>query len=108
MAWLPVLKTVLPYVANIVTTAIPVFTSKRDQDQAALVAQQIAELQSAAKGNAESVRLLAEQLQRTIEGLEAAAAAAERSLLLARRLALAAAILAIAACVLSLVALLAH
>ena len=77
--WLPVLKTVLPYLTTIVTSTIPAFTAKKDNER-------IAELQQAAKHNAESVRVLAEQMQRTVEAIEAGAASAERALKRAQRL----------------------
>lgn len=77
--WLPALKAVLPYVTNIVTATVPAFTSRKDADKNAdLVAQQIAELQSAAQQNAESIRALAEQLKQTIQAVEAGAAEHER------------------------------
>jgi len=80
-AWVSALKTVLPYVTNIVTAAIPAFTARRGQDRSAEVtAQQIAELQSAATHNAESVRVLAEQLQRTVSALEQGAVNLERAM----------------------------
>ena len=79
-AWLPVLKVVLPYVTTVATAAIPAFTSRKGGEKSTeLMAQQIAELQGAAAQNAESVKLLAEQLQRTLEGLEEAAARAEQA-----------------------------
>ena len=44
-AWVSALKTVLPYVTNVVTAAIPAFTARKGQDRSAEVtAQQIAEL----------------------------------------------------------------
>ena len=83
--WLPALKAVLPYVTNIVTAALPVFTARKGQDRAAeVMAQQITELQSAALRNAESVKLLAEQLERTLSALDEGALKAERSLRRAR------------------------
>jgi len=78
-AWLPVMKTVLPYLTTIVTSAIPAFTAKKDDER-------IAELQKAVKHNAESVRVLAEQMQRTVQAIEVGAASAERALASARRL----------------------
>ena len=70
--WIPVLKAALPYVSNLVATALPVFTSKKEQDASAeLVARQIAELQTAVTGNAEAVKGLAAQLEKTITALEA-------------------------------------
>ncbi len=70
-AWLPVLKAVLPVVTNIVTTAIPAFTAQKKQSEPEdLVARQIGELQSAVTHNAESLKVLAEQLQRTVAAVE--------------------------------------
>ncbi|HEX9812041.1 MAG TPA: hypothetical protein VGA88_08145 [Burkholderiales bacterium] len=89
-AWLPVLKTVLPYVTTIVTSALPVFTAKKDNER-------IAELQNAVKHNAESVRVLAEQLQRTVQAIEAGAASAERAVKRARRVSVVSLIVATAA-----------
>lgn len=79
VAWLPVLKASLPYITQVVSVAIPAFTSKPESSKAdPVVAKQIEELQLAVTKNAESVRGLAEQLQETIRGLEAAAADAQR------------------------------
>ncbi|MGS1127485.1 hypothetical protein ACVCL3_10835 [Rhodanobacter sp. UC4437_H4] len=73
-AWFTVLKASLPYVTQIVTTAIPAFTSKPEASKIdPVVAKQIEELQSAATKNAESTQGLAERLQQTIQGIEAAA-----------------------------------
>ncbi|MGH8736754.1 MAG: chemotaxis protein [Burkholderiales bacterium] len=80
-AWVSALKAVLPYVTNIVTAAIPAFTARKGQDRSAEVtAQQIAELQGAATHNAESVRVLAEQLQHTVSAVEQGAANVDRAL----------------------------
>ena len=80
-AWLPILKTVLPYLTTIVTAAVPAFTARKDNGKSAEVtAQQIAELQDAVRKNAESVRVLAEQMQRTIEAIETAALSNERTI----------------------------
>jgi chromosome segregation ATPase len=70
-AWLPVLKAALPYVSNIVAAAVPVFTARRSQEPAAgdLVAQQIAELQEAVTGNAETVKGLAAQLEQALSAI---------------------------------------
>src|SRR5690606_6509446 len=73
-SWLPILNTVLPYLTSIITAAVPAFTARKDNEKSAnLVADQIAELQSAVTRNAESVRVLAEQMQRTIEAIQTAA-----------------------------------
>ena len=71
-AWLPVLKAALPYVSNIVAAAVPVFTARREQDASGeLTARQIAELQAAVTGNAETVKGLAAQVEKTITALDA-------------------------------------
>ncbi|MCW8936229.1 MAG: hypothetical protein OQK98_16065 [Gammaproteobacteria bacterium] len=73
-AWIPLIKTALPYVAQVLSVAIPAFTSKADiKKTSEIMPQQIAELQSAATQNAESVKILAEQLKGTIEGVDNAA-----------------------------------
>jgi uncharacterized protein YicC (UPF0701 family) len=70
--WLPVLKAALPYVSNIVAAAIPAFTSRKGQDVSSdLVAQQITELQAAVTQNAEAVKTLAAQLEKTLTALQA-------------------------------------
>lgn len=80
-AWLiPALKAVLPHVGTIVSVAAPAFTRKKADaadNQAALLQQQIAELQTAATQNAKHIRELAEQLQAMVTALEQAAAMAE-------------------------------
>lgn len=82
-AWLvPALKVVLSNLPTIASVAVPVFTRKPAQaaDQAQLLQQQIAELQSAATQNAANVKALAEQLQGTVAALQQAAAIAETRL----------------------------
>jgi uncharacterized protein YicC (UPF0701 family) len=70
--WLPVLKAALPYVSNIVAAAIPAFTSRKGPDVSSdLVAQQITELQAAVTQNAEAVKTLAAQLEKTLTALQA-------------------------------------
>ncbi|HUJ87895.1 MAG TPA: chemotaxis protein [Burkholderiales bacterium] len=96
--WASALKAVLPYVTNIVTAAIPAFTSRMGQDRSAEVtAQQIAELQGAATHNAESVKVLAEQLQRTVSAIEQGAANVDRALRRLRLLAAASMLVAVIA-----------
>ncbi len=83
-AWLiPALKAVLPHIGTIVSVAVPAFTKKKSdaaENQATLLQQQIAELQSAAAQNAAHIKELAEQLQVTVAALEQAAATAEARL----------------------------
>ncbi|MBD3618709.1 MAG: hypothetical protein HUJ28_04490 [Chromatiales bacterium] len=110
-AWLvPALKAVLPHVGSIVAAAAPVFTQKRAGEasagQAAVVQQQIAELQQAASQNAVHVRELAEQLGQTVTALERAAEQAEARMRRAVGLSLVAVGLAGVALLLALVVLL--
>jgi hypothetical protein len=76
-AWLPILKTVLPYLTTIVTAAVPAFNARKDNEQ-------IAELQQAVRHNAESIKVLAEQMQRTIQAIEAGVMSSERAVRRAR------------------------
>jgi len=81
-AWLiPAVKAILPFVTPIVTSALPVFTTRKSDEaavaQADVLQKQITELQSAASQNALHVKELAEQLQKTVAALEQAAAVAE-------------------------------
>ncbi|WP_111655958.1 hypothetical protein [Isoalcanivorax indicus] len=72
-AWIPLLKISLPYVTQIVTSAIPAFTAARIGKQDPLLAQQIEELQQAATHNAEAIQALATSLQETVARINAAA-----------------------------------
>lgn len=78
--FLPIVKAVAPYLAQIATAAIPVFTSKSDTATKSdtVVAEQIKELQAAATQNAESLHVLAEKLQQTVQGIENAAEEAKK------------------------------
>ena len=81
-AWLiPAVKAILPFVTPIVTSALPVFTTRKSDAatplQTDVLQKQITELQSAASQNALHVKKLAEQLQKTVTALEQGAAIAE-------------------------------
>lgn len=90
--FLPIIKAVAPYIAQIATVAIPAFTSKKETGSDdfpvtdPVVARQIEELQAAASQNAQSVQLLAENLQKAIQSIEAAASEAENKISLYKRL----------------------
>lgn len=85
--WLPALKVALPYVASIVSSAIPVFTARKDQEKANdLISRQIGELQDAVTGNAAAVKVLAEQLANALAAAEQGAETLEQSLDESRRL----------------------
>ena len=80
-AWLPIIKAAIPHIAQIVSVALPMFTSKSENaERDALTTQQIKELQEAATQNAESVRELATQLRNTFESLESAATDLQKEL----------------------------
>jgi hypothetical protein len=86
-AWLPALKVSLPYITQIVTAAIPMFTSKpKNADSAALVPQQIEELQVAVVENAEKVQGLATQMQNNLESLSSGASDLQGEMRLIKRL----------------------
>ena len=93
-AWLPVVKVVLPYIAPIVSAALPALTKKKSERVDPLVAQQIAELQEAVKTNNESIKALAKAIEASAEADDAAARQAR--LMAAAALALAAVALLVA------------
>jgi hypothetical protein len=71
---LPIIKAVAPYIAQVATAAIPVFTSKPEAAKAdPILTRQIEELQAAASQNAQSVHVLAENLQQAMQEIERAA-----------------------------------
>jgi septal ring factor EnvC (AmiA/AmiB activator) len=80
-AWLPLLNASLPYVTQLITVAIPAFTSKPGAGKSEdIVAKQVTELQAAVTGNAESIRGLAAELKQTIEGIDAAGQALQQQI----------------------------
>lgn len=99
-AWIPLIKSAMPYVVQVLSIAIPAFTSRTSHKETDdIVPEQIAELQSAATQNAESVKILAEQLKGSMEGVDAAAVKLQQELKLLRRLS----VIAIAVSVISVV-----
>lgn len=62
-AWLPIIKTVLPYLAPVFQEALPAFTKKKGEQTDPLVAQQISELQEAVKTNSEATKALAKAIE---------------------------------------------
>jgi hypothetical protein len=97
---IPIIKAAAPYIAQIATVAIPAFTARKEAASAdgnsdnsadtaakdAMVAKQIEELQAAASQNAQSIQLLAENLQKAIENIDVAASEAEKKIALYQRL----------------------
>lgn len=80
--FLPIIKMVAPYLAQIATAAIPAFTSKPVENSRIdpVVAKQIEELQEAVTKNAQSIHVLAENLQQTVQGIEIAAKDAKQQI----------------------------
>lgn len=104
-AWLAAAKAVLPYVSTILSATLPVFTDRKAQDRAPeLIAQQIGELQHAARQNAELVKSLAEQMQKTVAALDQGAIELEQKIKRARMLAIGASVIAVIALVVAAVA----
>ena len=71
-AWLPAIKVVLPYLAPIVSAALPAFTKKKGENADPLVGQQISELQEAVRANNESVKALAKAVEESAKANDAA------------------------------------
>lgn len=97
-AWLPALTAILPYVSQVVSVALPVFTKMADKNKSAdVIPDQIQELQSAVIHNAESLKVLADQLQKTITSIESGAIKMESELRTIKRLSVAAILVALVA-----------
>ncbi len=111
--WLiPVLKH-LPQIGAIISAAAPAFTHRKvdtakvdASNNAAVLQQQIAELQTAVSDNAAHIKELAEQLQNTVQALEQITSAARPKF--TRTLVFAAVVLSIIALGISLFVLLAR
>ena len=70
-----------PYIPEIIKIARPLFTRNNPKEKSIeVVTQQITELQTAAIQNAESIKLLATEMQRTIEVLQKVSAELEKKL----------------------------
>ena len=97
-AFLPVLKIALPYITQVVTATLPMFTSKSAGGKPdEVMPKQIAELQAAVTQNAETVKGLALQLKETIEGVDAAAARLQEQIIFLKRVAITAGVVALVA-----------
>ena len=89
MAWLPAVKVILPYLTQIVTAAIPAFTKKADKTGTEdITRNQISELQDAVTHNAESLKILATQLQQVISDIDSGSSRIERETKAVKRLAI--------------------
>ncbi len=84
--FLPIVKAIAPYIAQVAAAAIPAFTSKKGNSDSEViksdpvVSKQIEELQSAASQNAQSVKVLAEKLQQAIKDIEGTAQSASKKI----------------------------
>ncbi len=80
--WLmPAIKAILPHVGTIISATSPAFTRKKadgTRDQAALLQEQIEELQIAASTHDGSIKELAREIRQTVELLEASTASSDR------------------------------
>ncbi len=86
-AWIPIVKTALPYIAQILSVAIPAFTRKPDSKATDdVIPKQIAELQNAATQNAESIQALAVQMQETVQSIDRGAVALQKEISYLKRL----------------------
>jgi len=95
-SWIPLIKTAIPYVVQVLSIAIPAFTSRSSHKESDdIVPEQVAELQAAATQNAESVKILAEQLKDTLEGVDSAAVKLQQELLFTRKLSIVAIVLSV-------------
>jgi len=103
---LPALKAILPHVGTIVEAAKPVFRrSSAGGEGKQTVQEQIAELQLATTQNADHIKALAEQLQKTVAVLEEEAEATRGQLKRAYALGLLAIALSVIATAVALMAL---
>ena len=76
-----------PYIPEIIKIARPLFTRNSSKEKSLdIVAQQIAELQTATIQNAESIKIIASEMQHTIEALQSGAGKLEKKLEQARML----------------------
>lgn len=81
VAYIPVLKVILPYLAPLVEAAAPMFTKKSEppSQEPSLQEKQISELQGAVQKNAESLQTLAKQLQQSIAAFDERESADQKS-----------------------------
>lgn len=76
-----------PYIPDIIKIARPLFTRNNSKEKSIeVVAKQIAELQTAAIQNSEAIKIIASEMQHTIEALQTGATRLEQKLEQARTL----------------------
>ena len=91
MNWLPAVKVLLPYVGQIVTATLPVFSKKTAAASTVDDAEeQIIELQDAVIKNAESIKLLANQVQELIHVIDSSSLKIKQEMLIIKWLSIAA------------------
>ena len=75
----------LPFIPDVIKLASPLFTRSKPQDHVPdIVVTQIAELQTASAQNTEALKVLAAEMQKTIDALQIGAEALARDLRMAR------------------------
>lgn len=80
--YLPVLKAILPYLGPLVSAAAPMFTRSTNGSgsEQPSTAQLINELQEAVKNNADSLKIVATQLQASVEAFDEREASDQKKL----------------------------
>ncbi|HWW05195.1 hypothetical protein [Collimonas sp.] len=71
--WISVTKAILPYVGDIISATVPVFTRRKgntEESQIQILQQQVSELQTASLQNVGDIKALAEQLKTALPLLE--------------------------------------
>ena len=100
MAWLPAVKVLLPYIGQIITTAVPVFNKKTSENSDSVYQSQIIELQDAVVENAKSLKLMANQLQDLIVAIDASATKVRKEMLFIKWLSISAILISIGSVIL--------
>jgi peptidoglycan hydrolase CwlO-like protein len=90
MNWLPAVKVLLPYVSQIVTATLPAFSRKQTASSVEDAELQIIELQEAVTKNAESIKLLANQVETLINEIDSSSLKIKKEMLIIKWLSISA------------------
>jgi len=103
--FLPIVKAVAPYLAQVASAAIPAFTSRKENVKIdPVVSKQIEELQAAASQNAHSIQVLADNLRLAIQNIEKTAREADKQIAAYKVIIIVAASISIVSLLISLLA----
>lgn len=81
LQFLPIIKAVTPYIAQVASAAIPAFTAKSEKVKSdEVLNKQIQELQEATIQNAQSIHLIAEKLQQGMQSIQQASQDAQKQI----------------------------